>query len=134
MIILDLFSSNWISNGYKLYDRAFNIKNRLIPGLSEVVQEIIDFKITQFNSLYDKPELTASKKKFINKDFQRFGLKQYDHHLDLINSIAYHDKFYVILPILLQTLFENILHDIFKISQNNRHKLLYFYKKKRRVT
>jgi len=127
------FSSDWKSNGYKHYDHAYNIKNRLIPGISEVVQEILDFKITQFNSLYDKPEQIVPKKSFINKDFEKFGLKQYVHHLDLINSVAYHDKFYVILPILLRTLFENILHDIFKISLKNRHKLLYFDKKKRRV-
>ncbi len=129
----NLFSRDWISNGYNHYDRAYYLKNRLIPGISALVQEIKDFKITQFNSLYDKPEFEASKKKFINKDFEKFGLKQYSHHLDLINSIAYHDKFYVILPILLRTLFENILHDIFKISLDDRHKLLYFDKKKTRV-
>lgn len=55
-------------------------------------------------------------KKFIVQDFVKFGLIHYSSYLDIINSIAYDEKFYVILPNLLRTLFENLLNDIFSTS------------------
>lgn len=129
----DVFPDNWVSGEYENKEHASYIWNSLIPEFRQVANKVLDFKVSQYNSLYKKPVLLMSEKLFINKQFEKFGLKQYDHHLDLINSIAYHDKFYVILPILLRTLFENILHDIFKISLKKRHKLLYFDKNKGRV-
>lgn len=129
----DVFPDNWVSGDYDNKEHASFIYNILIPRLAPVSNKIIDFKVTQYNGLYDKPELPNSRKVFINKDFEKFGLKQYDHHLDLINSIAYHDKFFTILPNLLRTLFENILHDIFKTSLNNKHKTLYFDKHRGKI-
>ena len=129
----DLFPNNWVSGDYDNKEHASFIWNSLIPKFDQASEKVLDFKVSQYNSLYKKPVLPTSEKLFIKKQFEKFGLNQYEHHIDLINSIAYHNKFYVILPILLRTLFENILHDIFKISLNNKHKLLYFDKKKTRV-
>lgn len=129
----DVFPDNWISGYYDNKGHATYIWNFLIPELSQVARKVLDFKVSQYNSLYKKPVLPTSEKLFINRDFKEYGMIHYEHHLDLINSIAYHDKFYVILPSLLRTLFENILHDIFKTSLNERHKTFYFNKDKRRV-
>ena len=129
----DVFPEIWESGDYKHREHASYIWNSLIPEFEQTASKVVNFKVSQYNSLYKKVALQRSEKLFINKDFEKFGLKQYDHHLDLINSIAYHDKFYTILPNLLRTLFENILHDIFKSSLNNKHKNLYFDKNKARV-
>lgn len=129
----DVFPSDWVSGHYDNKEHASYIWNYLIPEFKQVAAKVLDFKTSQYNSLYQKPVLPRSEKLFINKDFEKYGLMQYEHHLDLINNIAYHDKFYTILPNLLRTLFENILHDIFKSSLNNKHKNLYFDKKKVRV-
>lgn len=129
----DVFPDNWVSGYYDNKKHASYIWNSLIPEFRIVTNKVIDFKVSQYNSFYDKPVLPMSEKLFINRDFKEYGMIHYEHHLDLINSIAYHDKFYVILPSLLRTLFENILHDIFKTSLNERHKTFYFNKDKRRV-
>jgi len=135
----NLFTRDWISGHYNHYNHAFNIKNTIIPALIPVADKIVKFKVIQYNNLYDNPkdydklESVSPKKKFITRDFQKYGLVQYDHYLDLINNIANHDKFFVILPNLLRTLFENILHDIFKTSLNDKHRTLYFDKHKGRV-
>jgi len=129
----DVFPGIWESGDYKHREHASYIWNSLIPEFEQIANKVVDFKVSQYNNLYEKAALPRSEKLFINKDFEKFGLKQYDHHLDLINNIAYHEKFYTILPNLLRTLFENILYDIFKSSLNNKHKNLYFDKKKARV-
>lgn len=129
----DKFPDNWVSGDYDNKEHASYIWHSLIPKFEPVAGKVLDFKVSQYNILYEKPVLPTSEKLFIIKQFEKYGLKQYNHHIDLINSIAHHDKFYVMLPILLRTLFENILHDIFKKSLNNKHKLLYFDKNKRRV-
>ncbi len=129
----DVFPDNWVSEDYNNKEHASYIWNSLIPEFRQVADKVIDFKVSQYNSLYDKPIHPTSEKLFINRDFNKYGLIQYDHHLDLINSVAYNDKFYTILPNLLRTLFENILHDIFKTSLNDRHKKLYFDENKGRV-
>ncbi|KKN21627.1 hypothetical protein LCGC14_0923390 [marine sediment metagenome] len=129
----DVFPDNWVSGDYDNKAHASYIYNSLIPKISQVADKVINFKISQCNNLYDKPVHPTPEKSFINRDFKDYGLIQYDHHVDLINSIAYHEKFYTILPNLLRTLFENILHDIFKTSLNDRHKTLYFDEDKGRV-
>lgn len=129
----DVFPDNFISGRYDHKERASDIWNNLIPRYRQVADKVIDFKLSQYNNLYDKPALPKSEKQFIKRNFEKYGLIQYDHHLDLINSIAYHDKFYTILPNLLRTLFENILHDIFRSSLNDRHKTLYFDENNGRV-
>ena len=129
----DVFPSNWVSEKYNHKERASYIYNYIIPRFQEVSAKIIDFKVSQYNTLYKKPEMATSRKMFINREFEKYGLLQYEYHIGLINNIAYHDEFYVLLPILLRTLFENILHDIFKDSLNNRHRNLYFDEKNNRV-
>ena len=129
----DVFPDNWVSGDYDNKEHASYIWNSLIPEFRQVAKKVMDFKVSQYNSFYDKPVHPTSEKLFINRDFKEYGLIQYDHHVDLINNIAYHDKFYTILPNLLRTLFENILHDIFKTSLNDIHKTLYFDEDKGRV-
>lgn len=129
----NLFTRDWVSDHYNHYKRAFNIKNTLIPALIPVADKIIKFKVSQYNSLYDKPKLPLPEKEFIIKNFEKFELKHYESYLKLINRIAYHDEFYVILPNLLRMLFENILHDLFAMSLDNEHKELFYNKDKNRI-
>ncbi len=129
----DEFPNNWISGNYDHKEHASYIYHNIIPRFHEVSTKVIDFKISQYNTLYNQPEISVSKKIFINREFDKYGLLQYEHHIGLINNVAYHDEFYMLLPILLRTLFENILHDIFKDSLNNKHKNLYFDEKANRV-
>lgn len=129
----DVFPDNFVSGEYDHKEHASYVWNNVIPRFREVADKVIDFKVSQYNSLYDKQTPLKSEKLFIRRDFEKYGLIQYDHHLDLINSIAYHDRFYSILPNLLRTLFENILHDVFRSSLNDRHKTFYFDENKGRV-
>lgn len=129
----NLFTRDWVSDHYNHYKHAFYIKNTLIPSLIPVADKIIKFKVSQYNSLYDKPKLPLPEKEFITKNFEKFELIQYEGYLKLINRIAYHDEFYAILPNLLRTLFENILHDLFAMSLDNKYKELFYNKGKNRI-
>lgn len=122
----DVFPTNWVSENYDHRERASDIYKYIIPRFRDVAEKLIEFKVAQYNRLYQEPAMAAPKKIFINKQFEKYGLLHYEHQIGLINNIAYHDEFYSILPILLRTLFENILYDIFKNSLNTKHTHLYF--------
>jgi hypothetical protein len=124
----DVFPYNLISGEYNHREHASYIWYNLIPKFEKVAPKIIDFKVAHYNSQYNKPKFKIPEKLFISKDFKKYGLFQYENYLDLINDVAYHKKFYVILPILLRTLFENIIYDILKTSLNDKHKKLYFHR------
>jgi hypothetical protein len=129
----DEFPYNWVSENYNHRERASYIYNYIIPRFQEVAEKVLKSKAAQYNRLYKEPKMVNSNKIFINKDFEKYSLLQYEHHISLINNITYHDDFFVILPILLRTLFENILYDIFKNSLNKRHTNLYFDEKNNRA-
>ena len=129
----DFFPQNWNSGNYNHYDHGSYIYKTLIPSLIPVAEKIVDFKVNQYNQLFNKEELIVPEKKFIDQDFEKVGLLHYESFVGLINSIAYDKKFYVLLPNLLRTLFENILNDIFSISLKNKYKYLYFDKNRGRI-
>ncbi len=70
---------------------------------------------------------------FIKTDTKDYQLPEYNEFIELINLSAYDDKFYRILPVLLRTLFENLLYDIFQTGLKNKHKSLYFLKSQNRA-
>jgi len=69
--------------------------------------------------------------KFIDLDFSDYALTYYESYIKLINGIAYHPDFYMILPYLLRTLFENLLQDIFSQSLHDSCSDLYYIRGKR---
>lgn len=71
--------------------------------------------------------------RFINIDFRDYELTEYDEFIELINLSAYNDKFYRILPVLLRTLFENLLYDTFQTGLNLKHKHFFFSKDQNRA-
>lgn len=70
---------------------------------------------------------------FIKTDMKDYLLPEYNEFIELINLSAYDDKFYRILPVLLRTLFENLLYDIFQTGLKDKHKSLYFLKSQNRA-
>lgn len=66
------------------------------------------------------------KDKFIDLDFSDYDLTYYKSYIKLINGIANHPDFYMILPLLLRTLFENLLQDIFSQSLHDSSSDLYY--------
>ncbi|MFW9973009.1 MAG: hypothetical protein ACFFDF_22680 [Candidatus Odinarchaeota archaeon] len=90
--------------------------------ISEVQPEEDDFTIHQGSQI---------KEKFIDLDFSDYELQYYESYINLINRIAYHHDFYMILPHLLRTLFENLLQDIFSQSLPDSCSDLYYRRGKR---
>ncbi len=72
-----------------------------------------------------------TKEKFIDLDFSDYDLTYYESYIKLINRIAYNPDFYMILPHLLRTLFENLLQDIFSQSLHDSCSDLYYRRGKR---
>jgi len=60
-----------------------------------------------------------------------YDLKYYESYIKIINGIAIHPDFYMILPHLLRTLFENLLQDIFSQSLHHSCSDLYYGRGKR---
>ncbi len=97
--------------------------------IEDIVEELIKFKADKFDlfieSQHEEKDF-QTKEKFIDLNFQDYQLSYYDSYIDLINGIAYHPDFYMILPHLLRSLFENILHDILSQSLDGSHEDMYY--------
>ena len=69
----------------------------------------------------------------ITTDFKLYQLSQYNDFIDLINNASNDEKFYRILPILLRTLFENLLYEIFQKSLTKKHTEFFFLESQSRA-
>jgi len=107
------------------YQRSFGTP-RYTKKYKDLTSEIsIEENVSIFN------QSLQTKEKFIDLDFSEYDLTYYKTYVKLINEIAYHPDFYMILPHLLRTLFENILQDIFSQSLHDSCSELYYRKRKR---
>ena len=61
----DLFPNNWVSEDYDNKEHASFIWHSLIPKFDQASEKVLDFKVSQYNSLYEKPVLPTSEKLFI---------------------------------------------------------------------
>jgi len=127
-INFECFPNNWFTNKYHHHNHAYNIK-RLLEVIEDNLEELIKFKADKFDLLIESQHGEKdfqTKEKFIDLNFKDYELSYYNSYIDLINGIAYHPDFYMILPHLLRSLFENILHDIFSQSLDDSHKDMYY--------
>lgn len=113
---------NFQVNQFKLTIFNFQL-TKIIDGVKSRIREFYA-KITVEGILSE--ELLPDNQKFINIDFKDFKLSEFNEFINLINDAAYNDKYYRILPILLRTLFENLLYYIFQSGFNKKH-TKYFY-------
>lgn len=134
-INFECFPNTWFTYKYHHHDHGYKIKS-LLDAIEDVVEELIKFKADKFDLLvevYHKEEDFQVIEKFIDLNFQDYGLLDYDSYVNLINGIAYHDDLFVLLPNLLRCLFENLVRDIIANSLNDKHKDLYYDKHKSRI-
>lgn len=103
---------------------------KLIDGVKSKIREFYA-KITEDRILSKKP--LPDNQKFINADFKDYQLSEYNEFINLINDAAYNGVYYRILPILLRTLFENLLYDIFLTGLNEKHTDFFFLKSQNRA-
>ncbi len=133
-INFECFPNNWFTYKYHHHDHANKIK-RLLEVIDDIVQELVKFKADKFDLFIESQHGEKdfqTKEKFIDLNFQDYELSYYNSYIDLINGIAYHPDFHMILPYLLRSLFENILHEIFSQSLDDSHVDLYYQKRNRR--
>ncbi len=94
-----------------IYERKFVKLNSEIPSEENKLKNSQNFQI---------------KEKFIDIDFADYDLKYYEAYVKIINEIAGNPDFYIILPNLLRTLFENLLQVIFSQSLHHSCSDLYY--------
>ncbi|NHJ21824.1 MAG: hypothetical protein EAX91_12835 [Candidatus Lokiarchaeota archaeon] len=127
---------------FKEFDCDPNFKIRVY--WNKIKTNILDyqnsFDTPRYNKLFEEmnSEIKSEEKKltiddtiqfnenFIDIDFSDYDLTYYKSYIELINGIAIHPDFYMILPLLLRTLFENLLKDIFAQSLHNSSSDLYY--------
>lgn len=107
------------------------------PRFQKAFEDLREEVAEENNYINELPSYQKSipnyEKKFIKPDVKEYELPEYNEFMELINLSAYDDKFYRILPVLLRTLFENLLYDIFQTGLKDKHKSLYFLKSQNRA-
>lgn len=125
------FPNIWMTYNYHHHNHGYKIKD-LLEVIKDEIKEMIHFKVDKFDLLMEKQEDFHIIENFIDLNFLDFGLPYYQNYVRLINGIAYHPDFYMILPHLLRSLFENLLQDIFSQSLVDSCSDLYYNKKLKR--
>lgn len=134
----NFFNSSWNTHGYYHHTHGYQLKV-IIKNLSPIAKKIEEARIKKLDSalkevsMLSTKELSETPKLFIHVNFDQFNLSEFEKYKDLINKAAYHPDFYKLVPIMLRTLFENILWSIFRDGLNKKHTELYYNKYKRRV-
>lgn len=121
------FDKDSVTKNYNHYQHGYNIRDNLLINLEPIVKRIESFRIENFKRLIVDKNKSKSKEIFITYNFQDYGLKHYSSYINVINGIAYHEDFYVILPNLLRCVFENLLYDIFQTSLDKKYTELFFW-------
>ncbi len=127
------FNRNQVTQNYNHFEHAYIIKENLLSQLEPIIKRVENFRIEKFPKILDKQGMFEIKEKFITYNFENYGLFHYSNYVDIINGIAYHEKYYVILPNLLRCLLENLLHDIFSYSLEIAYKELFFDKTRSKI-
>jgi len=120
------FDSDSVTKDYNHYKHGYFIRDKLLHQLEPMMERVESFRIDTYNKILENHKKKEIKAKFITYNFEDFGLMHYNDYVNVVNGIAFHEKYYVILPNLLRCLMENLLHDIFSISLENSHKELFF--------
>ncbi len=126
------FDIDSITKNYNHYEHGYYLRDTILPQLDPIVERVESFRIENFNKLI-VDQIDQNIKKFIAYSFQDYGLIHYDSYLNVINGIAYHKDFYIILPNLLRCVFENLLYDIFQTALDKKHTDFIFLKSQGRA-
>ncbi len=121
------FNRGWNTQGYYHYEHGYKIKG-IIREL-EPLAEIVD----KFRSKYSVRKARIKKVEFIEIQFKDYDLLEFDEFKEVINKTADDDILFRTLPILLRTIFENLLWYIFRDSLARKHKTLFFNPNKNRI-
>ena len=127
------FDSDSVTKDYNHYRHGYFIRDHLLIPLEPIVKRVESFRIENFNRILENQEKSEAKKKFIVHDFQDYELKHYNSYINIINGIAYHKDFYIILPNLLRCVFENLLYDIYQTALDKKHTQFFFLKSQTRA-
>ena len=101
---------------------------QITTGVLKNIEQIYKY----LNKSIEKKEIAKKRKEIrnglIEQNFSKFYLPEYNEFRDLINICAYDSEFFRFTPILLRTIFENLLRKIFISCLANEHKNFYFNK------
>ncbi|KKK71392.1 hypothetical protein LCGC14_2914370, partial [marine sediment metagenome] len=129
----NLFNDNSNTKNYNHYKHGYFIRDNLLNPLEPIIKRVKDFRIDNFSKLLDIQKRVRINGKFITNNFKDYELKHYEPYINVINGIAYHKDFYIILPNLLRCLFENLLYDIFQRVLDKKHTEFFFFKSQSRA-
>lgn len=129
----DYFDRNSITKNYNHYEHGYFIRDDLLIQLEPILKRVESFRIDNFNKISKNQKKFEIKDKFITYDFKDYGLMYYNSYINIINGIAFHEDFYIILPNLLRCLFENLLYDIFQTALDKKHTEFFFLKSQSRA-
>ena len=134
----EYFDSRWNTYGYYHHTHGYKLKE-LISKLKPLSDKILLARNQKLDQTIknvlksDNERIVKSSKLFITEVLDKYDLVELENYKNLINEAAYNKHFYKLLPILLRTLFENLLWIIYRDSLNKKHIELYFNKYKSRV-
>lgn len=127
------FDSDSVTRDYNHYRHGYYIRDHLLIPLEPIIKRVESFRIENFNRILENQEKSEVKKRFIVHDFKDYELKHYDSYINIINGIAYHKDFYIILPNLLRCVFENLLYNIYQTALDKKHTQFFFLKSQKRA-
>lgn len=127
------FDNDSITKNYNHYEHGYYLRDTILPQLDPIVERVESFRIENFNKLTNIQKEIQIISKFVDHNFQDYGLIHYDSYINIINGIAYHEEFYIILPNLLRCVFENLLYDIFQTALDKKHTEFIFLRSQTRA-
>ncbi len=101
---------------------------QVIIGVLKNIKEIYQYLRNLIEKKSISKKIEKTRKKLIEKDFSTFNLPDYNEFVNLINFCAYDEEFFRLTPILLRTLCENLMREIFLSCLANEYKNLYINK------
>ncbi|NVM19823.1 MAG: hypothetical protein HWN80_19125 [Candidatus Lokiarchaeota archaeon] len=121
----EYFTRNWNTYGYYHYEHGYKLKE-LIEELRPYANRIKEERFKKRKSIKESDLLIVEKINFIETDFGKYGLPEYDEFVKIINEVAIKSDFLRLLPILMRTLFENLLYYIFRDGLNAEYTDFYY--------
>lgn len=99
---------------------------QVTTGVLKNIEEIYQYLRNLIEKKGTSKKIRKAIKELIERDFFQFNLPDYNEFVDLINFCAYDNDFFRITPILLRTICENLMREIFLSCLANKHKIFYF--------
>lgn len=125
------FEIKVLSNKILTHENIIEIKKsfsnpELIKYYHEMINEDLDVINNEEDQKQHKKFIQNTEKEFIELDFLQYHLPLYTGIGKLVELCAYDSDFYRILPVILRSLFEYLLRDIFSTCLSDNYKNLYY--------